>query len=255
MKIRKFLSGLLFGTGCALSFIALLAIILPGIDNPQLQLVLDSFDMLSEHPAVQLMNAFMTFALQQSWHLLYLGLLILGLGAALLLHFMPKQKKDAPVSILPPVQPKFKEPELANPYANISYQELPLKEHPVHNTSFLSYTEPMLERNRIEEKNTKVYSETQPYFSPRLKVESQAIETNAGKQSQSGSCILIRNVYEASEISVQIQAKESRTSATPAAPPPPVLSPPSEVPAPASRIRSTMGRHSAGSSSFSHFHS
>lgn len=238
MKFRKILSELLFGVGCAISFVALLAVILPEINHPQLQLVLSSFRMSSDHPAVQAINDFMLFALQQNWRLLYMGLMVLGVGAALLLHFTPKQRKepDQPDPLPAPAQA-----EKANPYASVCYQKANPEPRPDNQASFLIHAEPILERNQIGENEPLFVSDIQPYFSPRLKAESRAIETDIGLQSQSGSRVLIRNVFETAEETAPLPEKKS----IPSLPPSPSSAP---FPASASRIRSTMGRHSTGSS-------
>ena len=91
MKFRRFLSGLLFGLGCALAFVGILALLLPAIPNQQLGLVLRSFSMPSDNGAVSLMNRAMSFALSNSVRVLVLGVLIAGPGAWLHIHFSPPQ--------------------------------------------------------------------------------------------------------------------------------------------------------------------
>lgn len=241
MKFRRFISGLLFGLGCALSFIGLMAIVLPAIQNPQLQLVLAGFEMPSRQPVVEGINRLMRFILAQNWRVLYLGLFIAGAGAMLFLRFTPKteviKEPEPPQPAPQPVQP---EPtEKPNPYAKITYHQPCMPEHTPH--SF--HPEPILERNTIDcpEPKPEFTADMQPYFSPRFGVESHVVETETGAWSQSGSRILIRSVPEPSAESAPEPAPEIALPAEEPVPPAPVARPSSLMTSP--RIRSTMGRH------------
>ena len=91
MKLRKFLSGFLFGLGCAVLFIGLAAMVLPLIQNDQLRLVLSSFEMPSRNPIVSFMNGLMTYALQNCYLVMLIGAGIAFVGASLLLFGRPAE--------------------------------------------------------------------------------------------------------------------------------------------------------------------
>ena len=233
MKFRRFASGLIFGLGCAFSFLGLMAIILPAIENPQMQLVLAGFEMSSAHPVVDAINRFMRFVFAQNWRVLYLGLLVTAAGALLLLRFTPKPKavqepKEAP----PAPQPVQPEPaEKPNPYARVTYHQPQADEK----ISCSFHQEPILERNVIDTPEPEPVVEVQPYFSPRFTFESRAMETETGSPSQSGSRILIRNTPEPIAEPEIVSPEPAPPSPAPAAPPTARMTSP--------RIRSTMGRH------------
>lgn len=237
MKCRRFLSGLLFGMGCALSFLGLIAIVLPGIENPQLQLILTGFQMHSSQPSAEAGTRFMQLVFAQNWHFLYLGLLIAVAGAMLLLRFTPKaavcKETSAPYPIPQPVQ--LESADKPNPYARSTYLQPPVQKS-LHS---ILQPEPILERNIIEIPEPEPVSaeDVQPYFSPRFSVESRAMETETGAWSQSGSRILIRSIPETPvETEVPNPAPEPEPiPSAPAAPPSSVMTSP--------RIRSTMGKH------------
>jgi len=272
MKLRRFLSGLLFGTGCALTFVGLLSVALPSISNPQLQLVLASFAEPSNHAFISLINRFMSFALSQSWRLFFIGLLIGIVGAWLLILFSPRKpltKRTVPPSEPSPApqQPVYEpqpmaEAEAPNPFASGVYATQ--REEPVKAAPPLSFhARPMLEPNKVEEPPLYSFSpdaDAQPYFSARLETESRAIQAEVGEASQSGSRILIRPAPAAAEAINEPAAPEP-----PAAPPAPITAPvlkPSTSPSSpvrtassSPRIRSTMGRHTSGSVKFPSAHS
>lgn len=239
MKFRRFLSGLIFGSGCALSFIGLMAVILPTIDNPQLQLVLAGFQLVSVKPLVERINGFMRFVLSQSWQFFYLGLLIAGAGTLLLLRFMPKpeaaSEPETTSSALQQTQTELE--NKPNPYVKVIYHELAVTE-PARKTF---RPEPILERNVVENASTETdANETaQPYFSPRFTAESRALESESGAWSQSGSRILIRAVPKPAPDSTpeDIYSKPEPVPHSSAA----ISQPSSRMTPP--RIRSTMGRH------------
>lgn len=85
MKIRKVLGVFLTLTGCIAAFLGLAAIILPLVANVQTRLVLDSFATPSGNPAVNAMNAVMSFVLQNSYLTLFCGLAATLAGILLLL--------------------------------------------------------------------------------------------------------------------------------------------------------------------------
>lgn len=253
MKLRRFLSGVLFGAGCAVSFIALLAIVLPQIDNPQLQLVLASFELASDHPVISGFHSFASFAIQQNWRMLYLGLMVLAAGAGLLLHFSPAKSKASDSAPVSEASPKAcAATEKPNPYANVRYQEPePLTPAP-DDLKEAFRARPILEKNRIEEAEEDTAQESAPYFSPRFAQETQAIETDSGLESQSGSRLLIRNAYTPPAPSEPPVHEEPKPLITPERKPSSTFAPPPPVSAPSGRIRSTMGRHSARNTKFPH---
>lgn len=274
MKFRRFLSGLLFGIGCALAFAGLLALLLPMISNQQLKLVLNSFSMPSDNGAVTLMNRAMSFALANSWRVLSLGAIIAAVGAWLLVHFTPVQRPAPCKPVQPPAAPPPESmpqpepepvftpaPEPVNPFAAAAYSDhLPARPRGAAKT-FVVHAAPMLEKNRIEESNPlpaeplqPAEAEAQPYRYARFSAEARAIETEADAPSQSGSRALFRNAPE------PIAAKEPPVIETPAVadapsplpePAPKAAAPsaPLSTPAPMApfspRIRSTMGQRSA----------
>ena len=288
MKLKRVLSGLLFGVGCALTFVGLLAVVLPSISNPQIQLVIASFSTVSERPAVNLVNQFMNFAFEQGWRLFLIGLLVAGVGAWLLILFTPQTKrtqKPQPVRRnSPPVpvqhvdeseqQPVFEAP---NPFATRRYAA-PQDEPPVSKPAPVLHAKPMLEQNTVEVSTeypiTPDYDAT-PYFSPRVETEARAIQTSVGDESQSGSRILIRPSPVESSAQQEPEPepiKEPEPVPVSDRPPVPVVMPaaersepsplPKQVPAPRAvpapalrpaspRIRSTMGRHTSGNGRFS----
>lgn len=240
MKFRRFVSGLLFGLGCAFSFLGLMAIVLPAIQNSQTQLILASFEMNSSHSAINAINHFMRFVLAYSWRVFYLGLLAAGSGAMLLLRFTPKPKAVEEPQMSEPVPEPLQTPasEKPNPYARVTYHQPPIEEK----ICWSFHQEPILRPNTIDIPEPEPTFEVQPYFSPRFDLESQAMETETGALSQSGSRILIRNMPECIPEPLEEPMPEFvlskpepvSSSDTPAVPTSRMTSP---------RIRSTMGRH------------
>lgn len=265
MKFRRFLSSLLFGLGCALSFVGILTLVLPAIPNPQIKLVLASFAMTSDNAAVSLINRFMTFALEANWRLLGIGMLIAAAGAWLLIHFTPKRATAQPVSQPHTAVPFPKAVEAPlesapNPFAVGTYNDhLPEKLQSSRTSPLLS-PEPILERNPIESSEGASDRETtdeKPFYSARLETESRAIETELGSPSQSGSRILIRSVFEPPAPAATPLTKpddEPPASAPEPAAPPAASVNSSSLPPFSPRIRSTMGRHSTNISKFPSSH-
>lgn len=258
MRFRRFLSGLLFGTGCALIFVGLLALILPLFSNSQLQLVLASFSAPSDRFAVNLMNRAVSFALLYSWRVLLLGVIMACLGAWLMNYFTPKRPKRHPAVYQPaPVQPPLPpepvpamEPEPPNPFAVASYVE-PLTVHQ-NAASPLYHAAPILEKNRVEETNSPVTAAYEPYIPHHLTDEAKAMEAETGTSSPSGNRVMRRSVYERP---VQETANQTETAPIPDSASLPnepaprasssALSTPPVIQAPSPRIRSTMGQPGA----------
>lgn len=136
MKLRKFVSGLMFGLGCALIFIGLLALVLPMIQNDQLRLVLSSFSMPSENWLVSGMNTAMTFALNNSYLVMLIGASLLMVGALLMLWQEKHEAARERVASKPawpqqrPVPPADYDewpdlpPRTANPFADYSLGDM-----------------------------------------------------------------------------------------------------------------------------------
>lgn len=260
MRFRRFLSGLLFGTGCALIFVGLIALILPLFSNSQLQLVLASFSAPSDRIAVSLMNRVVSFALLQSWRVLLLGVIMACLGAWLMNHFTPRQIRRRPtvyqpklIQPTPPPEPvPVMEPETLNPFAVASYS-MPL---PVRQSAScpLYHAAPILEKNRIEDSISEIPAAAahEPYVSQRFSAETKAMETETGTSSPSGSRLLRRSAYERP---VQEPTDKSEDSPVPESASLPeemvpratssALSTPPVIQAPSPRIRSTMGKPGA----------
>ncbi len=271
MKFRRFLSGLLFGLGCALIFIGILATVLPSVPNQQLQLVLGSFSLSSNNAIVQLINRAMSFALSQNWRVLLLGILATAAGALLLLHFTPKKQKpqsirteaSIPASSAIASMPEAEAvPEVPNPFAVGTYlNHLPIRESKT-DSSFVRYTTPILEPNRVE--NAPVSAETvptydfqldesapeatAPFFSNRLEAESKAIEAERSIPSQSGSSMLIRSAFDDSRANKAADVPKPEATRSAEAVPVRTTAPlaaNSAMPPFSPRIRSTMGRKSS----------
>lgn len=159
MKVRKALSGILLGLGCAVAFIGLLALILPAIPNEQLHLVLASFDLPSSHPLVAAMNTGMSFALHHGWQVLFTGLFLLLVGVALFVLFSAQESKqhdDAAFYRRAEAQPLWEpRPESRpNPFADMAKWDsfAPLNPGAQEQTyAFARYRSPLLEPNRVEQ--------------------------------------------------------------------------------------------------------
>ena len=228
MKFRRALSGLLFGLGCAVVFIGVLAVILPNINNSQLKLVLASFEEPSRHAVVNAIHQFTLFAISHGWQVLAVGMISLILGIVLLLKFTEPAKPmeenierfQRPVS--EPVPAPVNE---ENPFAVAASPE-------PQEVGFLSYQRPLLEPNHIDE--------NLPYLPPTFSGESVAILTERGEASPSGACTILRTP--------QTIVPQVEGPVKPELPPPKPVVSAEPVPAPApkpagNRIRSTMGQH------------
>lgn len=86
MKVRRTIGGALFGIGCAVTFVGILATVLPMVQNDQLQLVLSSFEMPSGNLIVSAINGAMTYALHHCYGVLLCGIVMMAAGMAILLH-------------------------------------------------------------------------------------------------------------------------------------------------------------------------
>lgn len=135
--MRKVISGIILGLGCAAAFLGLLALVLPQIDNAQLQLVLSSFYAPTSQWFIGAVNRLMQFAFANALPLLLTGAGAAIVGAALLTCFHKGEGTQVHVyHSEPPVE--------SNPFAAAS----PHFEPAVGGDSPLSHFTPILERNR-----------------------------------------------------------------------------------------------------------
>lgn len=242
MKVRRTLSGILFGAGCAFTFIGLLALLLPCVDNPQLSLVLASFDLPSEHPVVSLMNQGMSYALHNGWQVLFVGLAMLAVGLILLLIFTREPKRSKPRetfgnSVLAYV-PEWETPQPSgfetNPFATAAlweHQFAPAKkQEPENESSFTVFGGPMLEPNRIDDEPAPVFT-SEVYARPAAAHDPQPVEKPHEEVSAPAKPVPLHEpVIPAPAVPVK---------------PDPVYTPneePNEPTMLSSRIRSTVGR-------------
>ena len=202
MKFRRFLSGLLFGFGCALTFIGILAAVLPSLANQQLKLVLASFAAPSDNAAVAAINRFMTFALSNGWRLALLGVMTAAAGGLLLYCFQPRRSsKAAPPAAARPCRPQpvpagrrtvhvpaaAVDREAPNPFAVASYQAHPQQQRRT-SPPIAFHAAPMLDRNRIENDPAPARPiEAMPYFSPAATTETYAAPNGTGAVRRSRS--------------------------------------------------------------------
>lgn len=238
MKLRKAFSALLFGLGCAVSFVGTLALVLPAVKNSQMQLVLDSFEMPSSNVVVAIMNTAVSFALHNAWQVLAVGLFAALVGGILLAvcsrtpHPAPVQeelfRRPAPAPV--PVQPVK---QTVNPFAHITYEELPEPEPSAIARNVL-HQEPLLDLNPIPEDHP-AEPEVPSFQPPAAPVMSA--------QSQSGSRIITRTVLNRPDpIAAPSEMPKEEPLLKPTAEAAPVAEP-TAPPQPSSRIRSTMGQH------------
>lgn len=143
MKVRRTIGGALFGIGCAVTFVGILATVLPMVQNDQLQLVLSSFEMPSGNLIVSAINGAMTYALHHCYGVLLCGIVMMAAGMAILLHRTRRRpvRHNTPSSYSRPASapaPKPVWPEedadwsawkpretRTNPFAGAIYEELP----------------------------------------------------------------------------------------------------------------------------------
>ena len=143
MKVRRTIGGALFGIGCAVTFVGILATVLPMVQNDQLQLVLSSFEMPSGNLIVSAINGAMTYALHHCYGVLLCGIVMMAAGMAILLHRTRRRpvrhntpssySRPASASAPKPVWPEedadwsaWKPRETrTNPFAGAIYEDLP----------------------------------------------------------------------------------------------------------------------------------
>jgi len=273
MKLRKTLSAVVLGVGCAAAFIGLLSLLLPAIANDQLRLVLSSFEMPSKHPVVNAMNRCMSFSLSHAWQVLISGGVTAVVGGILFSLFLkeePKRRRDdlyRRPSHVPKPQPVTTEPaEAPDPFADMELwnRAVPARrEEPVFQENHFPVFNPapILEPNRIEEAEEPIYTyqpEPEPFLPEArtpvsFQFEKQAIETETSLPSQSGSRAILRSSFPVLEEEIapepepeEVIAQPLQTADDPYADDP-RFEPNEEEPPPpppvSSRIRSTMGKH------------
>lgn len=139
MKLMRVFGGFLFGLGCVVVLIGLLAQLMPMVDNDQLKLVLASFKTPSDNPVVSAVNAIMTYSLRNCYLVMLIGAGVLLFGMVLMLFGKgTKPAEDvAPVASdeaaaytvaasdadavnIPLWKQSGKPPKRANPYADAS---------------------------------------------------------------------------------------------------------------------------------------
>lgn len=136
MKFARIFSNILFGLGCALAFAGLLALVLPMIENDQLQLVLSSLQMPSERFLVNAMSGAMSYAMAHCYGVMLTGA-ALTLGAALLMLWLGRLERAEFEKPYANARGKTRQDSAAvyyaaqepaeleyNPFADLSVQEL-----------------------------------------------------------------------------------------------------------------------------------
>lgn len=95
MKGIRNISIPLMGAGAFLGFVGLFAAIFPQIDNPQIQLIYDSFQTLHPNAALNSVNQFILLVIRSCYLLIALGVGLFGAG--LFLNFRFSNDSSAPV--------------------------------------------------------------------------------------------------------------------------------------------------------------
>lgn len=228
MKTCKMLSGFLLGAGCASTFMGLLGLIFPRIQNAQFRLVMASFETTSQYWLVNRINSLMRFVMQHGWAVMLCGLAAATAGGFLLWFFLrdPAEEETAyrrPQQEAAPVQHSFSvKQENYTAYAEHPADFAPLRQaEPAIEKIITAFASaPLLERNRIEEDAP---PPVQP--SPYARPASTASMSTTAEDSPSAT------------------AMPSLTAASPLVPHKAIVkTEESETPVP-SRIRSTMGKH------------
>lgn len=95
VKARKIISSLLTGIGCIILFVGLAGFILPRIDNPQMKLVLSSFQQPSGNFFIRQMNGGMNLAMKHCFPMLLIGSGILAGGVLMTLSLRTDEEAQA----------------------------------------------------------------------------------------------------------------------------------------------------------------
>ncbi len=233
--MRKVISGIILGLGCAAAFVGLLALVLPQISNPQLQLVLSSFYAPTSQWFVAVVNGLMQFAFANALPLLLTGAGAAVVGAALLTCFHKGEGTQVRVY---PSEP----PVESNPFAAAS----PHFEPAVGGDSPLSHFTPILERNQNQT------GASNPFARPRQEAAAPAEAPQEKPPVQNPVPIEPPAPALPPDTPIAVCAPMPESSAVPKEAPVPSerqrrrYTPGQSDPKPdqpSSRIRSTMGRH------------
>lgn len=183
MKLRRTFSGLLFGVGCAMTFVGLLSLILPAVPNDQLQLVLASFALPSENAMVNIINTCMSFAIENGWQVLIGGALMLTIGVVFFSRYTveeaPPPRREIYRRPVQQTEPLWETPEPArsgpNPFADLAlWEQYAPKAQAVQprDVPKVGFVSPMLEPNRIEEETpvdtANIYARPAPQPEPEV---------------------------------------------------------------------------------------
>lgn len=95
VKARKIISSLLTGIGCIILFVGLAGFILPRIDNPQMKLVLSSFQQPSGNFFIRQMNGGMNLAMKHCFPMLLIGSGVLAGGVLMTLSLRTDEEAQA----------------------------------------------------------------------------------------------------------------------------------------------------------------
>lgn len=259
MKVRRTIGGVLFGMGCAVTFVGILATVLPMIQNDQLQLVLSSFDMPSDNVIVNAINGAMTYALHHCYGVLLCGIVMMATGMGILLHRSRRRparrssaspySRPAPAPAAKPVWPEedadwsaWKPRETrANPFAGAIYEDLPSRapSPPVP----AAYTPPPIlpPSNAADEPSPYARPFAEPPVPPPVSEPADAEPFFATPSAQAGASMPESPAPPAVEPSTAAQAMQEPPAASapfavsqrdaPSAPPPVPVPPAPAVPA------------------------
>lgn len=95
VKARKIISSLLTGIGCIILFVGLAGFVLPRIDNPQMKLVLSSFQQPSGNFFIRQMNGGMNLAMKHCFPMLLIGSGVLAGGVLMTLSLRTDEEAQA----------------------------------------------------------------------------------------------------------------------------------------------------------------
>lgn len=217
MKFGRILSNLLFGLGCALAFLGLLALVLPMIDNDQLRLVLSSFEMPSERVLVNAMNQAMSFAIAHCYWVMLSGA-VLTLVAALLMLWLSRSERTESAG------EAFARPSVKEPFASPAFQPQPERPEDEYNPFADASVQEMLKPRAPAAEN--------PYASA-AKLDWEAILPKAETPAASPYARPAQTPPQPAAVQPQEtpSVQEARHE-TPVAPPPETFAQPIETPKP-----------------------
>lgn len=102
MKKKKNLSSVLLGIGCVFYFLGIFALLLPMSRNTHVQMIIAGFSAPSEKSIVRLLNAILSWSLENSLLLIAAGLVILLAGLLLVIRpEEPEEEEIQPLLVLP----------------------------------------------------------------------------------------------------------------------------------------------------------